>query len=215
MAKKKEMKPKRKRHEIIRDQIRKRALKRRLTYSAIPAVITVVLILAIALYNTISKDDDGTDNLDGKSGQNGTIATGTEIGQIAPDFDIMDTEGHNFNLWSQRGSPAVLDFMATWCGPCEEEIEHLKAVRSHYDNNEVQIISIGVDDTENSTQLEDFKLDHSCDWTFAAGGGVVGGAYDIINIPTICIIDRQGIIAYKSVGVSDYDTLQPEIDMLL
>jgi len=215
MAKKKKIKPKRKRHEIKREQIRKRALKRKLTYAAVFATVIVVAVIAVAFNSMYLKKDKETEKHDTKDNNNGKAVIGTEVGQVAPDFDMLDTEGSNFALWDQRGTPMVLDFMATWCGPCEEEIEHLKAVRSHYDNNEVQIISIGVDDTENSTQLDDFKHGHSCDWTFAPGGGEVGVTYDIVNIPTIYIINSQGIITYKSVGVSDYDTLQSEIDKLL
>ncbi len=215
MADKKGAKPKRKRHEIRREQIRRRAFKKKLSYAAVLAVIAIGVIAAVVLYPMLSKEDGDTGNHDENNGKNGANVIGPEVGQIAPDFDMIDTEGHNFNLWDQRNSVVVLDFMTTWCGPCEEEIGHLKELRSNYDNSAVKIVSVDVDDRENSTKLKDFKYNHSCEWVFAAGGGSVGDTYEIVNIPTIFIIDRQGTITYKNVGLTDYSKLQSEIDKLL
>lgn len=215
MVGKKKIRPKRKRHEIRREQIRKRAFKKRLSYAALLAVIAIGVMAAVVLYHMVPKENGDSGNHDEDNGKNGTNVIGTEVGQIAPDFSMTDTEGHNFALRDQRGSVVVLDFMATWCGPCEEEIGHLKEVRSNYENSAVKIVSIDVDDDESSTKLEDFKYNHSCDWIFAAGGGSVGDTYDLANIPTIYIIDRQGTITYKNVGLTDYYLLQSEIDKLL
>jgi hypothetical protein len=78
------------------------------------------------------------------------------------------------------------------------------------------IVSIDVDNSESAEQLNDnVKETHGCDWRFAAGGGMVGNTYRVEYIPTIYIIDKQGIITYKNVGFTDHSTLSDKLDMIV
>ena len=209
----KKAKPLRKRHEIKRKQIKRRSLIRKIKYITVLIVLLIIIIFAIILYSyyTEQERNGGNGNHSDINGNN----IGIEVGQIAPDFELTDTDNNKFVLEDLHGSVVILDFLATWCGPCEGELEHLKEVRSQYDYTSVRIISIDVDNSESSEQLKNFKYNHSCDWIFAAGGGNVADTYGIESIPTIYVIDKQGKITYKNVGLTDYSILQSEIEKLL
>ena len=136
-------------------------------------------------------------------------------GQTATDFTLTDTEGIQFSLSDYRGEIVILDFMATWCGPCIKEMDHLKDIQEDYHDKDVRIISIDVDDSESSEDLSDLKDMYGCNWRFAYKGGSVGNTYGASAIPTLYIIDKEGEISYKSVGLTDYSTLAAELDKLV
>jgi len=210
----KKAKPLRKRHEIKRKQIKRRALIRKIKYITVLIVLLIIIIFAIILHSYYKEleRNGGNGNQNNINGNN----IGIEVGQIAPDFELTDTDGNSFTLMDYRGSIIILDFMADRCSPCHEEMDHLKEVHSNYSSKAVRIISIGVDNSESAEQLNNNVKDaHGCDWLFAAGGGMVGNKYGIEYIPTIYIIDEQGIITYKNVGLTDYSILQSEIEKLL
>jgi thiol-disulfide isomerase/thioredoxin len=212
LTKKNRKRPLRKRQEIKREQIRKREIIRKIKYMSVLVILIIIVSAVLILYQPPNENDTNDNNTPGDNNGNNV---GTEVGQIAPVFELADTDNVIFNLEDSKGSVIVLDFMATWCGPCETELEHLKDVRSSYDYSTVKIVSIDIDDTESADKLNNFKYNHSCDWIFAAGGGSVGDTYKIGNIPTIYIIDKQGTVAYKKVGVADYSILKSEIDKLI
>ena len=73
-----------------------------------------------------------------------------------------------------------------------------------------------MDNSESAEQLDsNVKEAHGCDWLFAAGGGMVGDAYNVEYIPTTYIIDKQGIIIYKNVGLTAYSALSDELDKIV
>ena len=140
---------------------------------------------------------------------------GPVVYESAPDFSLTDTDGEKISLGKYLGDVIILDFMATWCGPCVQEMGHLKRIHGNYKAEGVRIISIDVDNSETSKQLNDFKIAHDCDWQFAANGGSAGNTYGAESIPTIYIIDREGSIAFKEVGLTDYSVLAKELEKLV
>jgi len=131
----------------------------------------------------------------------------------ASSFTLTDTDGNNFSLLDFRGKVVVLDLMATWCGPCVQEIPHLKEVQQHYGDNVVILsISVGGDSDQG---LRDFKADQGATWRFAIDTDNVATKYDVLYIPTLVIIDKNGDIQFTHVGTTPSSTLIEEIDGLL
>lgn len=141
------------------------------------------------------------------------LTTGTEVGQLAPDFTLVDIDDKTFSLSDYRGKIVVIDFMATWCGPCVAEMAHLQELHSNY-HDQIMIMSIDVDPNETNQVIKQFKANYGGDWIFASGPNV-GATYKVTAIPTLYIIDKQGRIVYKNVGLTPYSTLAAEIDKLL
>ena len=161
----------------------------------------------VGIYLSSSQGGEG-----GGGGEN--VEIGTDVGDQAPDFTLIDIDGNEFSLSDYRGKVVILDFMAVWCIPCVSEMSHLKEINISYGGGEVIIMSIDVDPYESDDAIRGFKEDYGGDWIFASGPSP-GIDYGIEYIPTLYIIDQQGIITYKNVGVTSSSTLSSEIDKLL
>jgi peroxiredoxin len=133
----------------------------------------------------------------------------------ASDFSLTDIYGNTFSLSDYKGRIVILDFMATWCSPCREEIRYLKKVFDKYADR-VIIISISVSpDYDTDERLQKFVKEYEITWTIARDTANVAELYDISAIPTVVIVDREGRIVYRRVGLVDDITLSLEIDKLL
>ena len=184
-------------------------------YPIIMIVIVAVLIVVVTAFFFYQPAPAPSNHSNGNNGDD----IGTNIGQTAPNFELTDIDGNQFVLENHRGNIVILDFMAAWCGPCKGEMTHLKEVYENYYGNGVRIISIDIDNSETDQQLRDLKYEYGCDWVFAANGrsvwSIYGAYQDSPAIPTLYIIDKEGIVAYRNRGLTDYSTLSSEIDKLL
>jgi peroxiredoxin len=137
----------------------------------------------------------------------------------APDFTLTSIDNETFSLSDFEGQIVILDFMATWCGPCKTEMGHLKDVYNNYDESDVQIISIDIDEDETIAQLEDTKDKYGDDWIFAIDTeGDVEDDYSVGPIPHLVLIDQNGDIRFEYVGSDEnttYEALSSMIDSLL
>lgn len=137
-----------------------------------------------------------------------------ELGQTAPDFTLQNIDGVSFTLSGYRGNIVGIDFMATWCGLCMLKMGHLKQLFTNYSAQWVVIMSIDVDPSETNETIRQFKERYGDNWAFVSGL-TLGTTCGVIYIPIIYIIDPEGRIAYKNVGITSYSTPAAEVDKLL
>jgi thiol-disulfide isomerase/thioredoxin len=125
--------------------------------------------------------------------------------------------GGSLTLSDLRGKVVILDFMATWCGPCATEIEHLKTVRNQYSSSNVVIVSVDVDPSETDPLLISYANEKGITWTIVRDVSDVSSqpGYDVSGIPTIVILDQNGFITYRNVGVAPSSALIGEINALV
>lgn len=124
-------------------------------------------------------------------------------------YTITDADFNEF-----AGKIVVLDFFATWCGSCIEEIPHLAEIVNTYDNSEVEVISVG-SSSDSEIELRQFKEDHNMNWIVTRDTVGVFDKYDIWIIPTIVILDPNGNIHFKHVGLVETSQLSSKINELL
>jgi peroxiredoxin len=133
---------------------------------------------------------------------------------LAPDFTLTDVDGNVFSLNSFRGKIVVLDFFATYCPPCRDEIGHLKIVRNEF-GSQVAIISISMWDQDTNDKLKQFRSDYGISWILARDTSSVYGKYGSPGIPALFTVDQDGYLRYQHVGLTDASILIGEINGLL
>lgn len=136
------------------------------------------------------------------------------VGSIAPNFIAKTIQGDEISLSDLKGKIIILEFWATWCGPCIPEIPHLKAIDNKYLENEVQIIGISLD--SDLKKLNEFITDQEMRWPQVQQAEKydddISKLYNVYVIPRSFIVDRTGMIVAKN---KKGDELQNEIENLI
>jgi peroxiredoxin len=118
---------------------------------------------------------------------------GTEAGQIAPDFELERVDGGEAWLTDFRGHPVVLNFWATWCQPCRQEMPQL--VNAYDKNKDEGLVIIGLNLQEGRDLIRPFAEDFGIDFPILIDrDGDVGDQYRLLGLPTTYFIDANGVI---------------------
>lgn len=133
----------------------------------------------------------------------------------APDFSLQDVNGHTVSLSQFKGKVIVLDFWATWCPPCRQEIPHLTEFYNQNKDKGVVLIGIALDD-DGLKAVKPFVNEHKVTYPVVIGDAKVQQAYGgIQGIPTKFIINKEGKIVQTLVGYQTVDTIQKAVQPLL
>lgn len=125
-----------------------------------------------------------------------------DIGQTAPDFTLKSTQGKNLNLAEQRGQIIVINFWASWCGPCRKEMPVLQTFHNKYKNLGVYVWGINVEQENKAGQ--DFLADLNLSFPiFFDSSNTVSANYQVEAMPTTVIVDRSGKVRYVFRGYKD------------
>ncbi len=126
------------------------------------------------------------------------------LGQRAPDFSLKTIDGRSLSLSSLNGSVVLLNFWATWCPPCREEMPSLDRLFQRYRGRGLVIIAVSVD-TSPST-VGGFLAGHSVDFTVLIDyqKKVSRDLYKVFMMPTTFLIDRKGVIVERYFGGQDW-----------
>jgi peroxiredoxin len=128
-------------------------------------------------------------------------------GQKASDFTLTGLDGKSYTLSKLRGKVVMLDFWATWCGPCRIEMPHVQKLHSEFKTK--GLVVFGVNYGETSTRVKPFIAKNAYDFTILMDSNQeVGGHYQVNGIPALFIIDKDGVIRSHFVGVRDEDQLR-------
>ncbi|HEX8176611.1 MAG TPA: cytochrome c biogenesis protein CcdA [Pyrinomonadaceae bacterium] len=133
---------------------------------------------------------------------------------FAPEIELKTVDGRSFRLSELKGRVVVLNFWATWCIPCREEIPELNAMQRELGPKGLTIIGPSWDDSAEG--IREFQGDIKQEYTVLIGGESVQGKFGgIPSLPTTFIIDRQGRIRQKIIGARDREGFEKEIKPLL
>ncbi|MQA31768.1 MAG: redoxin domain-containing protein [Luteitalea sp.] len=131
-------------------------------------------------------------------------------------FTLKDVAGKDVTLSDFKGKVLVVDFWATWCGPCKVEIPHFIEFQDKYGKDGLQIVGISVDDTVD--KLEPYVREMKMNYPVLQGLGHddVQDAYGpILGIPVSVVISRDGKICATHTGLTAKDVFEREIKALL
>ena len=129
------------------------------------------------------------------------------VGQEAPDFEATTLDGDRISLSDLRGKVVLLEFWASWCGPCRPEVPYLKEVHAAYGGEDFQLIGISLD--RSTEELRQFIEEHGMTWPQvqeeARWESELADLYNVSGIPRAYLIDREGRIAAKDLRKGRYE----------
>ncbi len=133
---------------------------------------------------------------------------------LAPNFTVTDLSGRKINLADYKGKVVMLDFWATWCGPCRIEIPGFVELQNRYRDQGLAIIGMSMDD--GPEPVRDFYSEFKMNYPVALADERLAELYGgILGLPTTFLIGRDGRIYAKHVGASAVSTFEEEIKKLL
>ena len=174
-----------------------------------PQVASYHLSLGLVLLKQ-SQDDAGTQELEqylklapeGPSAEMAKKVIGNPRRareNYAPDFHFTTVQGNNISSEQLGGKIVVLDFWATWCGPCRESIADLRELRKKYSSDQMMLISISADEDE--SKWRDFIAKQKMEWAqYWDRDGDVRQSFGVHAFPTYIVINEQGVITQQIVG---------------
>lgn len=200
------------------------------------AVFVLFMCGAAFLYNKLGKnvdrqqlithDESAGDNeaseqssLDDEAGS----ASGSDNNQayeekmLAPDFTVYDVEGNVVHLSDYMGKPIVVNFWASWCGPCKSEMPEFEEKYKEL-GEEVQFLMVNMTDGSRETVDVASEFINAQGYTFPVLYDTDVNAaylYSVYSLPTTYFIDKDGYIVAYATGAIDGATLQKGIDMVM
>lgn len=132
--------------------------------------------------------------------------TALEIGSEAADFQLKDLEGREIQLKSLRGNVVLLNFWATWCGPCRLEMPVIEKLHQQFHKKGLRVFGVNDEDVDT---IRDYVAEHEYSFpTLVDPEQRAIGLYRIRGIPTMVVIDREGKIAQYRMGLSRENDLR-------
>jgi cytochrome c biogenesis protein CcmG, thiol:disulfide interchange protein DsbE len=168
-------------------------VRRMLRFSGAIAPVFIVIILLLAITLALSGCYSGS--------------RPPRVGMAAPDFTVHDSD-RTVTLSQLKGQVVVLNFWATWCAPCVEEVPSLVEMQQRMKSKGVTVLAVSVDADENNYRR--FLRDHSVALlTVRDADQKSNGLYGTSKFPETYIIDRNGVVRRKFIGAVDWT--EPEV----
>jgi peroxiredoxin len=166
--------------------------------------LNLLVVLAVALIASVGCDNKSESK---EKGTDGTFAG-------LPDVTLPDVNGNMVSLSDFEGKVVILDFWATWCGPCIAEIPHFKELYSTYHDQGLEIVGVSVDANAEEV-VPPFVEEHGITYTILLGNPGLQRKYNLRGLPTTYIIDQKGRVVEKFLGYRDKEAFERLIRPLL
>jgi peroxiredoxin len=138
-----------------------------------------------------------------------------EHGHAPLDFVLQDVDGQDVNLEDLKGKPLVINFWATWCGPCKTEVPWFVEFAEKYRSQDLTIVGVSVDDS--AEDIRKFSAEYNVNYPMLVGLGRddVSKAFDaLMAIPVTWLIRPDGTVHAKVTGIHGKDWFEQQIQEL-
>lgn len=166
-------------------------------------LLNSLLLIACAVFLLVGCSEQASEQP-----QAGTATVGSAKGQEAPDFTLTNIQGQNVSLADLKGKVVILNFWATWCPPCREEMPSMEMLYRKFKDQGLVILAVNVE--KDGQKLVQSFLQRT-PYTFPIlfdGDAAVQNRYQIFRYPETVIIDRNGKIVERVVGAIDWTSDQ-------
>jgi peroxiredoxin len=136
-----------------------------------------------------------------------------EVGKSIPEIVLPDLQGEMFRLSQTRGSVVLVNFWATWCAPCIEEMPSLEKLHRTLEDKGLRVVAVSVDDDRDV--IERFRQEHGLTFTILHDEGAeVAHRFQTFKFPETYVIDREGRLVWKIIGPRDWIAPSPMLDIV-
>lgn len=139
------------------------------------------------------------------------------VGSPAPDFSLPDLDGQTHALSEHLGQALLINFWATWCVPCRQEMPALQREFEAHRQEGFLVLGINLTNVDDRSQLDPFRRELGLRFPLLldATGKVSYGLYRVISIPASVLVDRQGVVSEIVIGAIPPEKLDDKITRLL
>lgn len=191
--------------------------RRRLNFLGLFASILAIMIGALLLIrSSIQAQTVVAVSTKSSTGLIGPAGKTVQAGDMAPDFELATLDGRTIKLSDLRGQPVLVNFWATWCGPCKEEMPLIVAAYTAHTAEGLRVLAIDTTAFDDVQDVKKFVANYQMTFDVLLDmDDSVGTGWNTLGLPSSYFIDRMGKVVSVRIGQMSAQELSDSLKMIL